>query len=115
MNEHIDEALELTRLEMDGEVLRAKLNQETGQIPWKELQRFFAAGKVVAVAPGLDLVEVAYCIATDRKAEVEAWMKSGRLAPVSDGQARQWFETDARLWAVVVKPWVLVQAQADNS
>jgi hypothetical protein len=52
---------------------------------------------------------VAYSIATDRKAEVEAWMGTGQVAPATDEQARHWFETDALLWSVVVKPWVLVQ------
>jgi hypothetical protein len=28
---------------------------------------------------------------------------------VSDEQAQAWFEADADLWTVVVKPWILVQ------
>lgn len=88
---------------------REKLNQETGRIAWKELQRFFAAGKVIVAAPELDLVEVAFQISMDNKADVAKWMEQGQLAAVNDDQARQWFENDAELWSVVVKPWVLVQ------
>ena len=30
-------------------------------------------------------------------------------APESAAQAREWLEANALMWAVVVKPWVLVQ------
>ncbi len=91
------------------ESLRAKINLETSRIAWRELQRFFAAGAAVYVAASLDLIEVATRIANDDKAQVELWMKQGLLGQVSDDQAHAWFNDDAELWAVVVKPWVLVQ------
>lgn len=91
------------------ENLRAKINLETSRIAWSELQRFFAAGTAVYVAANLDLIEVATRIADDDKAQVQQWMQQGLLGQVSDEQARIWFEGDAELWAVVVKPWVLVQ------
>lgn len=97
-----------------GAIDRAKLNLETSRIAWKELLRFFAGGTVIAVAPGLDLVEVAYQIARDNKAQIEQWMAERNVAPVSDEQARVWLEADAVLWATVVKPWVLVQPADDN-
>ncbi|MEI6545293.1 MAG: DUF2288 family protein [Methylococcales bacterium] len=31
------------------------------------------------------------------------------MALVSDQQALAWLEVDADVWAVVVKPWILVQ------
>ena len=49
--------------EKQTELLRAKLNQETSQMPWKELERYFASGKVIAVSDQLDLIEVAARIA----------------------------------------------------
>ena len=94
---------------MTDENLRAKINLETSRIAWSELQRFFAAGTAVYVAANLDLIEVATRIADDDKAQVQQWMQQGLLGQVSDEQARAWFEVDAELWAVVVKPWVLVQ------
>jgi hypothetical protein len=91
------------------EVLRAKINRETAKIPWKELQRFFAQGRVVFVSSELDLVEVAVGAADDRSAELESWMSDGKIATVTDEQARRWLELDALLWTVVVKPWVFIQ------
>ena len=90
---------------------KAKVNLETSQIPWKELQRFFAAGLAIAVATELDLVEVAYEFSQDNKSQVEQWLKQGLIAAVSDQQAGEWYQHDSLVWAVVVRPWILVQAR----
>ena len=90
-------------------LLRQDIHAGTARIAWSELQRLFAAGKVVCVAPELDLVEVALQISNDNAYTVKQWMARGQLAPVSDRQAKHWIETDAMVWAEVVKPWVLVQ------
>ena len=97
----------------EDELLRARLNLETGRIAWRDLQRFFAAGQTLSVASELDLVDVAFAIARDAATEVGAWTRSGLLAPVSDAQARAWFAAESELWSVVVKPWVLVQPLPD--
>jgi hypothetical protein len=91
------------------EILRAKINFETSQIAWKELLRFFASGTVITVSPELDLLDVACQISADDKMQVEQWMSAKKLGKVSDEQAMTWLESDALLWSVVVKPWVLVQ------
>ncbi|RJG07559.1 DUF2288 domain-containing protein [Noviherbaspirillum cavernae] len=94
------------------ELLRARLNLETARIPWSELQRHFASGTMIAVSDDLDLIEVAARIAGDDKESVSQWMAQGRVTKVSDQLATAWFEADASLWAVVVKPWILVQMRA---
>jgi hypothetical protein len=86
-----------------------KLLLETARIPWKELQYFFAAGHAVYVCADLDLVSVAHHIANDDKEIVAGWMESGKLDNVTNDQARDWYENNSLVWAVVVKPWVLVQ------
>ncbi|MGY6276600.1 DUF2288 domain-containing protein [Methylomonas sp. MgM2] len=91
------------------ELGKAKVNLETSQISWTELQRFFAAGLVIAVDDKLDLVEVAYQFSVDNKTLVENWLKIGQIGPVSDRQAQDWYDRNANVWAVVVKPWILVQ------
>lgn len=94
------------------DLLRAKLNQETARMPWKELERYFAAGMVVMVSDDLDLVDVAVHIANDDKEAVTQWLSENRLAKVPDALAKAWLEADALLWTVVVKPWILVQLKA---
>ncbi|MEW6677774.1 MAG: DUF2288 domain-containing protein [Pseudomonadota bacterium] len=91
------------------ELLRAKLNAETGRLVWKELERHFARGVVVWVAPGLDLVEVALRISKDDKAAVEAWMAQGQLRRAATEDALAWHERQTLFWAVVAAPWVLIQ------
>jgi hypothetical protein len=90
-------------------ILRAKVNMETSRIHWKELERFFASGVAVQVSGQLDLVEVAFQMHSDNKAQFEAWLNTGMIGKVSDEQASIWLTADSELWAVVVSPWVLVQ------
>jgi hypothetical protein len=91
------------------ELLRAKLNAETGKLVWKELERHFARGVVIAVAAELDLVDVAFSISRDDKAAVEAWMSRGLIRRASTEDALDWHERQAMFWAVVAAPWVLIQ------
>jgi hypothetical protein len=91
------------------EMLKEKINLETSQMAWRELQRFFASGLAISVAQELDLIEVAYQFANDNKAQVSDWMSRKQVALVADKQALDWLEADAQVWAVVVRPWILVQ------
>lgn len=92
------------------EIDRINLNLETSRIAWEELQRFFASGKAIFVSDTLDLIDVAIQISRDNKEQVEQWMESRLVTPVSDVQAQAWFEANAEVWAVVVRPYVLVQS-----
>ena len=86
-----------------------RINLETAQIHWHKLQRFFASGNAIAVDPTLDLTYVAAQIAADNATQLKQWMEAGLVDAVKDTQALQWYEADALVWAVVIKPWVLVQ------
>jgi hypothetical protein len=65
-------------------------------------------------SPELDLVETAYQLSIDNTAGVREWLSTGRIVRVTDEQAMEWLEADAMVWAVVVKPWVLVQPLAPD-
>ena len=91
------------------DITKEKVNLETSKIAWKELQRFFASGTAVFFAAPLDLVDVAYQFSVDNKDQVAQWLQSNQIALVSDQQALEWLKADADVWAVVVKPWILVQ------
>ncbi|HYD81992.1 MAG TPA: DUF2288 domain-containing protein [Paucimonas sp.] len=93
--------------------LYAKLNLETARLPWTELLRHYAGGNVIVVSDGLDLIEVAARMANDDKDMVAQWLAGGGIAKVNDDQAKAWLEADLSLWAVVVKPWVLVQQRKE--
>jgi len=91
------------------EVNRAKLNLETAQMPWREMQRYFASGAAIFVSAELDLVEVGYQMSLDNSGQIQQWMAAGQFGKVSDEQAGLWWEANAQHWVVVVSPWVLVQ------
>jgi hypothetical protein len=89
--------------------LHGELNEQTAQMRWSELERFFAGGTLISVAGELDLIDVGARIAADDKDSVLRWMNAGLLYKVTDEEASSWQAQDALLWTVVVKPWILVQ------
>jgi hypothetical protein len=91
------------------EIYRAKVNLETSQMAWKDLQRYFASGVALYVADDLDLVEVAFQMSEDNATQIQQWMAVGKFGKVNDEQAATWHAADVLLWAVVVSPWVLLQ------
>ena len=95
--------------EVNDTLAKTKVNLETALIPWLELQVFFAKGLAIAVNSQLDLVEVAYQFSIDNAEQIQIWLQQQLIAPVSDQQAQHWFNENSQLWAVVVKPWILVQ------
>ena len=93
----------------DIDVLRANINNETSQIDWLELQRFFAGGWLIYVSSNTNLLDVAVAFSMDNKDEVSKWLTSGNVAKVSTEQAKQWYKKETTFWSTVVKPWVLIQ------
>lgn len=92
--------------------LRERLNLETARIHWRELERYFASGKVIQVNTELDLIDVAVCLAEDQVQPLKAWMAAQQVQLLPDETAKTWAEQlPDDLWAVVVAPWVLVQAR----
>lgn len=91
------------------DIEKAKINLETAKIAWSELQRFFAAGKVLHVALDQDLLEVARLMSADQVTQIALLLDSGKIAVVADKKALEWYETDSSVWSVVVKPYVLLQ------
>lgn len=95
--------------ESQQEQRRADFLAQTAQIAFTELQRYFAAGRLVKVSDELDLIEVAVQLSEDNARQFEQWMAQEKLDGVNDEQAALWLNEDRVLWAVVADPWVLVQ------
>jgi hypothetical protein len=95
------------------EEILTKINRETSKLAWSELLPFFAKGMAIYVSHKLDLIKVAHVLSEDDKQQFEAWMEEGLVANVSDEQASAWHESNVIVWAVVIKPWVLVQPIVD--
>ena len=97
------------------DILRAKLNAETGKLVWNELERHFARGVVIKVAGDLDLVDVALALARDDKPAVQDWLAQDRFARATSEDALVWHKEQSQFWAVVAAPWVLIQEVSSRS
>jgi hypothetical protein len=95
---------------VDNRELIARLNSETAKIAWHELQKHFALGNVLAVAEGDDLIQVAIALHQDNSTQIQQWLDEKVLMEVSDQQALAWYECNATVWALVIPPFILVQA-----
>ncbi|PIT15937.1 DUF2288 domain-containing protein [Snodgrassella alvi] len=89
--------------------LEQKINLETARINWHELQPHFARGSCIYVAPELDLVNIAHMIAADDSTTIALLIHEGKIGKVSDIMAQQYFDCNQPMWAVVVRPYVLIQ------
>lgn len=89
--------------------LYVKLLAETAKIDWHELERLFAQGKLLLVAPDSDLVSVAEAIANDDKTRIADWLTTGVVQQMPVAVAADFATRKPPLWAVVVSPWVCVQ------
>ncbi|WP_341937274.1 DUF2288 domain-containing protein [Marinimicrobium sp. C2-29] len=94
--------------------LETTLNLETAPIHWRELERFFAAGRAIRVAPELDLVAVGAELAKDNARQISQWMEEGKVDAVPDEKAQAWHERNTEVWALVIRPWVLVQERTES-
>lgn len=101
--------------ENDPELIYAKLNLETAPIAWADLQKFFASGLVIKVDPSLDMIQIATHMSLDQAEAIKDAVSQGLVAPVKDQEALSWFEQQAILWSVVVRPWVLVQDKGERT
>ncbi len=96
------------------ESVEQKINRETARIHWNEIEPHFAAGNVISVAKELDLIHVARAMADDDAASIKEWMDKQQVIPTSNEQAIEWQACNAELWAVVIKPWILVQTTTEK-
>ena len=89
---------------------KIKIHAETARTCWKDIALFYAKGQMIHVSEKLDLIEVAHCLSIDDTAQIEKWIEESLIQRAFDELAGTWAESGEDLWAVVVKPWVLVQA-----
>ena len=99
---------------MDREQAKADLLSQTAKISWQELERYFAAGKVILVDGSLDLIAVGTALIDDDTQRFTEWTQQELVKPVEDQQAKEFAATNPTLWASVVAPWVLVQEKREG-
>ena len=81
---------------------------------WQWIRPHLERDALVVVAPGLELAEAGWRIATDDTAAVSAWIREGELGKPDAGRIERWNATPARLFSVlIVSPYILIQERPD--
>lgn len=104
----------LQSVNIEAEDVQVELMKQTAKISWRELQRFFASGKVIEVVKGVDLVSVGVALVEDNTSLFEGWTSQELVRPIPDTVAAELVEEDAHVWALAIAPWVLVQRISDT-
>jgi len=90
--------------------IRKKLQEELVSADWRVLRTQAGRDRVILVERGLDLVEVAWCLAQDRSAEVAGWIAVGRVRKPGAEELAAWERTLATPFRMlIVAPYVLIQ------
>ena len=91
--------------------LREKLAEELDTVDWRALRPQLGRDSVILVAPELELVDVAWCVAKDRSAEVAGWIAAGELRKPTAAELAAWErELEKPFRMLIVAPYVLIQA-----
>jgi len=108
-----DETSEVMRYGMVGEDRSSdaeKIAKYTGVVDWTYVQPHFESGALIWADPALSLQEVAEALVKDETETVKKWLKQGDFIRPSDLHAAQWSKGDWWFRAVVVAPFVIIQA-----
>lgn len=89
--------------------LKEKINFETAKIPWKELEIFFAKGKLLYVSEDQDLVSVAKKIAENQAKKIEKLILNKNISFATAEWVKNNCQAITPIWAVVVAPYVICQ------
>jgi len=90
--------------------IRCKLAQELDTVDWRALRTHLCRDCLILVAPGLDLVEVGWSVASDCSAAVTAWIAAGQLRKPEALELAAWERQLAKPFRVlIVAPYLLVQ------
>ena len=90
--------------------LRTKLQEELDTAAWRDLRTQLRRDSLILIAPPLDLVEVAWCVARDRSAAVAEWIASGQLRKPEHEELAAWErQLDKPFRVLIVAPYVLIQ------
>jgi hypothetical protein len=90
--------------------LRAELAEMLDQAEWGWLEEHAKRGRVIVVAPNLDLIEVGVAIAEDNVTTVREWMDDGWIAYPTEEQLSYWNQNKTQSFtSLIIQPFVLLK------
>lgn len=105
MTKIIPQQIELTTKE--------KLNQETAILTWKELEVFFAQGKLLTVDPSCDLIDVASQISDNDAKQLQHLVDKNLIQFATPNWIKENCNDKTQLWTVVIAPYIITQLHSD--
>jgi len=88
--------------------LRTHLQEMVDKAEWNWLEEHAQEGRLLIVAPRLDLVEVGLALAEDNIGNVKRWLDDGWLYRPTDEQITYWHENkNLAFVCLIVQPFVL--------
>ena len=92
--------------------LRAELAEMVDQAEWDWLEEHAKRGRVIVVAPNLDLIEVGVAIAEDQVTTVQQWMADGWIYYPTEEQISDWNQNKTQSFAsLIIQPFVLLKSE----
>jgi hypothetical protein len=79
-------------------------------IPFSELARPFAAGKIRLVSNEIDFEEVVQSILDNHLDKTQHWITENLITTLGDDIAKLWMEQNKIVKAAVLAPWVFIQS-----
>ena len=92
-----------------------KLEKYSGAVEWSYLRAHFQKDVLLYVDPSLQLKQVGEVLASDDKAQVEHWLKTGDLLKPGAPHAEYWESSKISFTAMVVSPFILIQPVSNGS
>lgn len=92
------------------ESLEEKLSREQDQLPWQELARHHAFGRLMIVKHPVDLLEAARAIAEDDAVRIKSWMDRDLFGPPKDCEALLYSDNKETEFKVnIISPFVVAK------
>ncbi len=102
------------QFDQDSLSVQEKLNLETALIKWKELQIFFAQGKLLIVSNSQDLIQVATVIAENEADKLSKLIEAKHVQFATVDWIKENTKESTELWAVVISPYVVAQLKLEE-
>lgn len=89
---------------------REELALLADEVDWSCLRAHLKRGGLIIVSAGLDLLNVAMCVAADDSSSIGHWINEGKLAKPTEAQIRDWDANSSKTFTMLIaSPYVLIQ------
>ncbi len=93
------------------QTLRTKFQAEVDVLPWSELIRHYAFGRLYVARGPLELVDAAIILKNDEAEKLRTEMEASRFGVPTDDEVRTWNAANNPFEVLIVSPFVVAKPQ----